>query len=350
MIVNLFAGPGGWCEGVRRAGYAGPMAGIEWDRDACATAHAAGHMRIRADVETYPTAPFRSAGVVGVIGSPPCPTWSAAGARAGDVDRAKCHTLIDRMAAGDDALDWCEWEDERSRLIAQPVRWVRDLRPVWVLLEQVPEAIGLWQHLARVFRGWGYAGWCGVLRADAYGVPQTRSRAILIARRGPVVRPPSPTHAKWPEEPEPDLFGEGLQRWVTMTDALGWGMSDRPSMTVTGGGTETGGAEPFGNGARKSMRREMERGRWVMMAAGQTGESRPRDPADAPAATLTGKGTAAWVDRDTPNCERVTPQECGILQSFRHDYPWQGNRGAQYRQAGDAVPPLLAAAIAKVVL
>lgn len=42
---------------------------------------------------------------------------------------------------------------------------------------------------------------------------------------------------------------------------------------------------------------------------------------------------------------RITVQQAGVLQSFPVDYPWQGTKTAQFRQVGDAVPPLLAAAV-----
>jgi DNA (cytosine-5)-methyltransferase 1 len=48
VILDLFAGPGGWSEGLRELGLAD--VGIEIDRWACATRAAAGHATIRADV------------------------------------------------------------------------------------------------------------------------------------------------------------------------------------------------------------------------------------------------------------------------------------------------------------
>jgi len=44
-----------------------------------------------------------------------------------------------------------------------------------------------------------------------------------------------------------------------------------------------------------------------------------------------------------PESIQITAREAGILQSFPADYPWQGNKGQQFAQIGNAVPPRLAA-------
>jgi DNA (cytosine-5)-methyltransferase 1 len=163
------------------------VVGIEWDETACRTAATAGHTRICADVATYSITAFLAA--AGVIGSPPCQGWSMAGSRLGELDRAKVHALVDAYANGSNDIG-DGWADPRSHHAAQPVRWVRDIRPQWVALEQVPAVLGLWQHIAERFRRWGYSTWTGVLNAADYGVPQTRERAILIGRlNGPTLPP-----------------------------------------------------------------------------------------------------------------------------------------------------------------
>jgi DNA (cytosine-5)-methyltransferase 1 len=401
VILDLFAGPGGWDQGAKMLGL--DTVGLEWDHAACMTAVAAGHPRIRCDVAQYPTAPFVGK-VTGLIASPPCQAWSMAGKRKGELDRANCHTFADRMAAGDDSTDWTEWEDPRSPLVCQPVRWVRDLRPEWVALEEVPAVAALWEHMARIFRAWGYTAWTGDLLAADYGVPQTRLRRILMASRVSTIAPPVPTHSR--EGDAGDLFGVAREKWVSMAAALGWGFDREPSCTVSAGGAETGGAEPFANaGYRKRLAEFVVDRKTNSKAAG--GRMEPTVPVsvERPSPTLTGKALGQWVIRmgdvrssngcvrpcDEPsptltssmdngnfqwvherpattvvgsfkpeiisppgyrtevsrqNAEggvRVTVAEGGVLQSFPPDYPWTGSRTKQYQQVGNAVPPLLAA-------
>ncbi|MFI2225054.1 DNA cytosine methyltransferase [Streptomyces fradiae] len=326
-VLDLFAGPGGWSEGLRALGLRD--VGIENDVIACATRAAAGHATIRADVAAYPTAPLRGK-VAGLIASPPCQTFSAAGRRTGAEDMELCHQALEDLARGRDTRDVLRdaCADARSLLVVEPVRYALAVRPEWVALEEVPAVLCLFRHMAGILRGAGYSVWTGVLNAADYGVPQTRRRAFLLASRIRPASPPVPTHA---ENPGPDtLFGPALKPWVTMADALGWGYTKRPAPTITGGGAGTGGAEPLGNASRKAMRAAMaDPHHWAWKR---------------PAYTLS--GTVGHVGgKQTGGHLNLEPEEGACLQSFRKGYPFQGNKGQRSLQIGNAVPPLLATAV-----
>lgn len=348
-IAELFRGPGGWAEGLRMLGLAD--IGLEWDTAACRTAHAAGHATIQTDVAAYPTDPFKDR-ITGLIASPPCQAWSRAGKRGGLADQALVHQAVHDLAHGHDtrAELLAQCKDERSLLAAEPMRWLYDLRPEWVCIEEVPDVLPLWKQYARYLQQWGYSTWVGILNAADYGVPQTRKRAILIASRVRGVTAPEPTHAKAPTH---DLFGVCPQPWVSMADALGWGATDRVAPTVTAGGGKTGGAEPFPSQARQALLNAQGRGAWVLHTNRNQqpdGSRQTTDPHGAPAPAFTAQAGSQWVLKsdDVPDEVRITVAEAAVLQSFRPDYPFQGTKTKQFEQVGNAVPPLLAAHIVSV--
>lgn len=154
------------------------------------------------------------------------------------------------------------WVAVRSAsLVIEPARFIHAGHPEWVALEQVPAVLPLWEVYAAELRKRGYSAWCGRLDAACYGVPQTRVRAILIASRARTVYQPSPTH--YDPRKGMQLFGEP---WVSMAEALGWGMTGRPHFTLaTAGGTRGGADEQVGgSGARAALYAERDAGRWEL--------------------------------------------------------------------------------------
>lgn len=231
-IIDLFAGPGGWDEGLRLLGRT-DVVGVEWDEAACETARAAGHRRVCADVTTLDPKqiiheiPTSRGWIHGLIASPPCQSFSPAGNRGGV-------------------------EDPRGSLLTEPLRWVRALVPTWVAIENVPDAKGpMIQYLAEPLRAMGYEVNVMVLNAADYGVPQTRERCLLLASLRECPPIPERTHGPF----GPGLFDEALP-WVAIRDVL------KPKAPA-------------------------------MVAAGLTGAGAPR-PVDQPAPTVTTKGTAYW--------------------------------------------------------
>lgn len=349
--VDLFAGPGGWDVAARELGI--ETIGIEFEKYACQTRREAGLTTIEGDVTEYGPADFPEA--TGLIASPPCQTFSMAGKGAG-------RAALDVVLGAIEAMEWGTelgmairhgeavdiFSDVRTALVLEPLRWVMEAmdlgRPYeWLAFEQVPTVLPVWEATAKVLRGLGYSVATGNLQAEQFGVPQTRKRAVLVARLDGAAGLPEPTHSRYYSR-TPEKLDADVKPWVSMAEALGWGMTARPSYTVTGGGTETGGAEVFGNASRQGMAREVAAGRWLVLSAQKNASLRHESQ---PAPTIAfghDWGSSRWL-QEGEVVGRLSPAEAAVLQSFPSGYPWQGKRGKQYQQIGNAIPPMLAGAI-----
>ena len=170
---------------------------------------------------------------------------------------------------------------------------VRTVRPRWAIFENVKNARAYVERvvvpeLRKLYAH--VAVW--VLNAADHGVPQSRTRLFVIAGPHPVT-PPS----------------MGPRRTMRDAIAVAW---DRPSPCV--------------------MTNE-----W---------KGRPTDPSwwkklnNASDALAIATGGAR---------RKLTLGECATLQTFPEGYPFVGDVEARYRQVGNAVPPMLAAAVARAV-
>lgn len=362
-VVELFAGPGGWSEGLRKALPESRSIGLEWDEFACSTAMAAGHERVQCDVSLMTPSDYLDLGVNGLIASPPCQGFSMAGSGNGrrDADMlleaiSKCETskhvenMISSLSLG--------MQDPRSILVLEPLRWALSIMPTWMAWEQVPAALPIWSACATILSRLGYSTDVGILNAEQFGVPQTRRRAILVARLSEEAQLPSPTHSKFHSR-QPERMDPGVLPWVSMSEALGWeanravqrsnySKGGRPGSTAAERGrTERDGSQPSVTMTSKGFS-------WVPTEAGKNMGSgmrerhgdRPgrsvRSPSFTVRATAGGTEPGGFIWKNEEAQRKVTVQEAGLIQTFPSDYPWKGGKMAQYRQVGDAVPPLLA--------
>ena len=319
--IVLFSGGGGSTLGLKMAGVTNTI-GVEFEKPIADVARRNGHRTVCTDVRKLrPTAvraqldPHKH---LLVQSSPPCPGFSRAGLQKGLSDLP---ALIGAMKQLKDLNDGpvnairaerlrvqleAVQHDARSALSFDTIRWIADLQPEWVMLEQVPAVLPLWEAYAEVLEAWGYSVRAGYVNSEQFGVPQTRKRAELAASRVSLVEPLKPTHSRYYPR-TPDKLDLGVQPWVSMAQALtkgigdGYGLTARPSFTVTGGGTDTGGAEPFGTQARESMKAAQVGGggsRVMRSNYGTGGDPRNRGERsqDEPAPTVTTKiGRNKWT-------------------------------------------------------
>lgn len=358
LIVDGFAGPGGWSEGIRR--WLGLHdVGLEWDRSACETRAAAGHATVRVDVSCFVLAPLVGR-VWGLLMSPPCTKFSTAGKQFGmlvlDVlkdgirrtmrgedcraelrERIYPIALAEQEASNADRAPEKRWSQARVEsaaredafvtvLVLEPARFLWALLNAddvevpfeWAAFEQVPGVLPLWEVYAEELRRFGWKAWTGVLNAADFGVPQTRRRAILMASCVRSVAPPEPTH--YDPKGGAMLWGEP---WVSMADALD--LDDAAVVNTRGERKTQGGNEFPVDGPSQALTGRARS--WTLHTNRNQqadGSRQTIDPhsAPAPAPALTSKSGGQWVlkhnARANANATVRTIDEPAATLAFGH--------------------------------
>jgi DNA (cytosine-5)-methyltransferase 1 len=233
-------------------------------------------------------------------------------------------------------------------MIPEFVRAVREIGPSAFMMENVPGLVAgdRMAYLSEViaqFRRLGYKVAYKVLNAADFGVPQKRRRLFVIGLRGwPFDFPPEthgprrtnphvPVRAVLPDEPIGDpnpskvFYAKNPDLRPSPYDGHVFNGGGRPidlsqpchTILASAGGNKTHFFDALG--LVPEYHRHLEAG-------------------GAPRSGV------------LPGGRRLTVQESAIIQTFPTFVTFSGPRSAQYHQVGDAVPPLLAAALGKALV
>jgi DNA (cytosine-5)-methyltransferase 1 len=342
-FISLFSGAGGLDIGLEEAGWVCHYASdidqaavdtlnINKGRKLRHSAALAEAFVERADVrqlsadDIIAKAGARRGDIALLAGGPPCQSWSSAGHQLGfDDPRGQLFTDFVRLAGNLD-VRWLLFENVRGLLTARGP-------------DGVPGS-ALELVRARLLAA-GYQTAVTLLNAADYGIPQRRVRLFVVGyRAGDAPCFPLPTHAK-------DPAGR-VKPWMTLRQCLdlvgpiGTDEIIRPSGKIA---AELELVSP-GSGVKSPGKVESTRpgGHW-----GYKQGAFVADP-DLPARTVTASGQQDWVKDPVLGLRRLCPRECAAIQTFPASWIFSGNRASQYRQIGNAVPPVLAELIGAALL
>ena len=315
--LDLFAGAGGLSLGLQRAGFQ-TVCAVESDPDAARTyaSHCAGTEVREGRVEGQDFGEFRGR-VSLVCGGPPCQPFSSGGLRRGE-------------------------SDDRNGLPSF-VRAVESVEPEAVLVENVPGlAVGkrkeALEELVSDLKSLGYRAEWEVLNAADYGVPQSRRRLFIVGLRAGSFLWPEPTH------------GEGTPQERI---AAGQVLSDEPvgppnrSLVTYAKNPDLRPSPYHGllfNGGGRPI--DLERPAPTILASAGGNKTPFLDTLGVvPTYHAHLKGGGEPDIGEVPGARRLTVREAARLQSFPDEVEFHGRPSSQYRQIGNAVPPLLARAL-----
>ncbi len=355
-LIDLFAGAGGMTLGFTEAfGHTfRPVWANDYNGYACRTYSANFgdhcHEGDIVDLLDDPTISIPTADVV--IGGPPCQGFS----------------LLNKNRRG----------DPRKELWRPYLEIVRRSKASVFVMENVPQLLGSEEHeeIVNEARAMGFKlAWTKLLASD-YGVPQSRTRAIIIGCRftdpNESVFPPHRTHYNpgngyVGSEPPPAGYVEDAQPWRTVRDAI----ADLPQPKGTEIRDEDGPLDlHFGrNPTAKSLERyraipkegmnrfdlqerrpDITPGCWIRKTTGGT-DLFGRLWWDRPAFTLRTeffkleKGRYLHPKQHRP----ITHREAARMQTFPDSFVFEGSKIEIAKQIGNAVPPLLASRVADCV-
>jgi DNA (cytosine-5)-methyltransferase 1 len=316
-VASLFSGAGGLDLGFKRAGMRIVWAN-EYDKSIWETFES-----------NFPTTELDKRSIVdidagdlpaidGMIGGPPCQSWSEAGARRGI-------------------------RDSRGQLFFEYERILAETDPLFFLAENVsgilfPKNRRAFSNILEGFCKLGYNVSFGLLNANDYGVPQDRERVIIVGYRSDTklhFEPPT----RVTERP-------------TLKDAI-WDLRDSAKPARNGSDAEpelanhhflTGGYSTIY--MSRNRVRQWHQPSFTIQAGGRHAPLHPQ----APVMELVGTDVRQFVRGAEHLYRRLTVRECARVQTFPDDFTFvYRNVNDGYKMVGNAVPVELARRLGRCI-
>lgn len=297
-VLDLFAGCGGFSHGFHKAGYE-IAAFVEWWQPAITTflqnhpkaKHLGGDIT-KINDETFLEWKEK---VDLIVGGPPCQGFSLCGKR--------------------------DPKDKRNQLYKEFLRAVRLVQPSFVVMENVQGILSMKdgngrtviERIVEDFIELGYSVSYKILTASDYGVAQNRKRLIIIASKL-------------------DIFPQPIEKRKSLLEVIG----DLPEH-------ENGLNGHLLFTPKEETLRKIRRLKQGERISEKFNFSRQRLSADKPSRTITTKPMFIHPFYD----RFLTPRELARLQSFPDYFLFSGSKTDMVKQIGNAVPPLMAQAIAE---
>ena len=251
-----------------------------------------------------------------IVGGPPCQGFSMAGRR--------------------------DPKDPRNSLFMEYLRIVKFLKPKYFVLENVRGLLSMKSSngenvisiIKNEFNKINYDIEYKVLNSANYGVPQKRFRVIVLGTKKGSPKPiyPDISHSKIPDN---NLFGDS-KPWVGVKEAL-FDKKDIPKKYFH--------SEKMIKGFIRRKKENLKKGR---------GFGAQYLRLDEPSFTISARyykdGSDALVKYNEKEIRMLTEREAARIQTFPDNYKFSGSRYQVYQQIGNAVPCLMAKAIALKIL
>jgi DNA (cytosine-5)-methyltransferase 1 len=320
-IISLFTGCGGLDKGFENAGF-----NVVWANEYDKTIWETFQKNFpKASLNTKDIRRIKSSEIpdaIGIIGGPPCQSWSLAGSMGGI-------------------------NDYRGKLFYEYLRILKDKKPIFFLAENVAGMLSSahfdsFKKIIKAFARLGYNISYKLVNVADYGVPQDRLRVIVVGYRKDILK----KHFEFPKE---------LGTKLTLRHAIADLKKPLPAKgkNKTNGilSTEPANHEYMTGGfstiyMSRNRKRDWEEPSFTIQAGGRHA---PLHPSAKPMIKL---GQDEWTFDSTSKqiYRRLSIRECARIQTFPDNFVFYYDSVVDgYKMIGNAVPVKFAEEIAKVI-